>query len=520
VQRQWPYAFDYFDNAVKIPELARRLYSELGKRRGDFPDPFATGSSNSFFAWLNEAVDSEQESNRRITRLWYEIYKSRPDVQSTYPDVFGADRDAFLEWILSSGRYEHPIDKALVPHRYSDLLPLDLNGAEKHLPLGVNVVGYVSSEKGTGEGARCSIRALKAIGIPFVVNNILDPGSAGVDGSVRNFSHENPFSINLLHVNSDQVPFVAKQKGAQFFRGRYNIGYWTWELSEFPAEWHSSFSYFDELWVPTNFVLDAVSRVSPVPVLRMPLALPFESIAGQKLPRKHFGLPEDEFIFLFIFDFHSFLERKNPSGLIEAFKRAFSNKDDTLLVLKTSHSSTYPQQLRKLHHAARGANCTIFDKVLPRDEVNELMRNCDCYISLHRSEGFGSTAAEAMSMGKPVIATGYSGNMDFMNHENSFLVKYRLVEIQEDHGPYRKGMQWADPDIDHAARLMRLVYENRNVAAETGEKASHDMRRYLSAKSVGKLVRERLLNIASDGKFHMSPDKFVLFSNKRIERPT
>jgi glycosyltransferase involved in cell wall biosynthesis len=517
VVRRWPYAFDYFDNGARIPELARRLYFELGENRKRFPDPFVTRSSKSFLAWLNEAVDSEEHPQRRITRLWHEIYERRPDVQVVYPDILGADRDAFLEWILNRGRHEHQVDRAFVLCRYSSLPTLDFQGSKNGLPFGVNLAGYMSSEKGTGEGARCSVRALRAAGIPFVVNNIIDPDSVNIVDMIKDFSEDHPYAVNLIHVNADQVPSVVRQWGAQTLRGRHNVGYWTWELSEFPEEWYSSFSYYDEIWVPSKFVLDAISRASPIPVLRMPLALPFDSITAENLPRERLGLPKDKFIFLFVFDCHSFTERKNPLGLIEAFKRAFSSRADAWLVIKTSHSSDYPEQLYKLRRASRGTQCKIIDAVLTHKEVLGLIGNCDCYASLHRSEGFGSTPAEAMSMGKPVIATGYSGNLDFMNPANSFLVKYRLVEIQEDHGPYRKGMQWAEPDVDHAAELMRFVYENRDIAAGIGKKASQDMLEYFSATTVGRLMRQRLLAIAAEGKISASTDEFVRLSMRDTE---
>jgi glycosyltransferase involved in cell wall biosynthesis len=149
-----------------------------------------------------------------------------------------------------------------------------------------------------------------------------------------------------------------------------------------------------------------------------------------------------------------------------------------------------------MQRASKRTNVQIMDTVVSRDEVHALYHLCDCYVSLHRSEGFGFTPAEAMSAGKPVIATGYGGNVDFMTPDNSYIVKHKLIEIDRDHGPYRRGWIWADPDLDHAAQLMRRVYENREEARAIGRKAREDVRRLLRPRVVGDLIRRRLLRIA------------------------
>ena len=145
-----------------------------------------------------------------------------------------------------------------------------------------------------------------------------------------------------------------------------------------------------------------------------------------------------------------------------------------------------------MREAARGANVRILDEVMRRDEVDQLMADCNAYVSLHRSEGFGLTLAEAMTHGKPVIATGHGGNTDFMTADNSYLVPYRLVELARDVGPYRKDWHWAEPDVDHAAALMRHVYERRDLAREVGERGRLDVERQLDPGRVGRLIRERL----------------------------
>ena len=467
--RQWPYAFGCFSNGMTIPDVARVMYRALGQDCGRFGDPFSAEGPHTFFTWLQESVDGEREPGRAITRLWYEIYLGRPDLQRAYPDVLGRDREDFLMMVASAK------------------------------VLGVNVAGYFESEKGVGEAARASVRALKAVPIPHVLNNVTDSGSWNRERSSSNYGDANPHPVNLLHVNADQVPMVASQLGDAYFRGRYNIGYWFWELSHFPEEWSSSFEYFDEVWVGSNFVLDAISRVSPIPVVRMPLALRERADKVGRGDRSHLGLSAESFVFVFMFDFHSFIARKNPLGLIEAFKMAFSDEDDVWLILKSAHSGTNAADFEAVKAAATGAKIKLVDTVLSEGETTALLSMCDCYVSLHRSEGFGLPIAEAMSLGKPVIVTAYSGNMDFTTPSNSLLVKYRLVELDLDYGPYKKGSFWADPNLDHAAELMRYAYENRDASNAVGRRAREDVLQLFHPRVVGRHMHDRLQRVVSLG---------------------
>lgn len=361
-------------------------------------------------------------------------------------------------------------------------------------PFGVNAAGYFKAATGTGEAARSAVRLLRAAAIPCVLNNVIGPGSTFEDAD-REFTDENPYAINLIYVNPDQAANFAWDKGEVYFRGHYNIGVWNWELPDFPREWLQRFRYYDEIWVASDFVAGALSRVSPVPILKMPYAIDPQPARRHNVELSHFGLSTDGFLFLFVFDFHSIFERKNPLGLIEAFRRAFGGDRDAALVIKSSHADD--GALRKMRDAAQGANVKIVNAPLSREKMNALYSLCDCYVSLHRSEGFGLTPAEAMCMAKPVIATAYGGNTDFMTSDNSYLVKYQLVEIDRDYGPYRRGWLWAEPDLDHAARLMRHVYENRREARSVGRKARQDIVRLLHPNIVGDLVKQRLLAIAS-----------------------
>jgi glycosyltransferase involved in cell wall biosynthesis len=371
----------------------------------------------------------------------------------------------------------------------------DASGAAfSSLLFGVNVAGYVASEKGVGEAIRSTVRALDAEGIPHVINPVTDSRSRNIDNRYSDLREDNPYGVNLVHVNAELVPAFLALRGPEYFRDRYNIGCWTWELSQFPEEWLRSFEPFNEIWTPSTFVADSVARLSPIPVVRVPYSLDLRSNRrGGDVSRL---MPPGWFVFFFAFDFDSVFERKNPLGIVRAFRRAFSPKDRILLIVKSSHAELCPDEWRLLQAAAEDVNIRILDAVLSRPELDALMMRCDCYVSLHRSEGFGFTMAEAMSFGKPVIATAYSANMDFMTPANSFLVRYRPAQIDRDHGPYRKGWTWADPDLEHAAELMRLVYEDQDMARGIGERARTDVSEALHPAAVGRLIQERLVRIA------------------------
>jgi glycosyltransferase involved in cell wall biosynthesis len=227
-------------------------------------------------------------------------------------------------------------------------------------------------------------------------------------------------------------------------------------------------------------------------------AVPYSIVLPQALPANSpelVGFPKNKFVFLFIFDLASYAARKNPRGVIRAFQKAFRRDDEALLILKCAHSASDPVGLREMQDAARDANILITDAVLGRAQVGALLDAADCYVSLHRAEGFGLTMAEAMLRGKPVIATGYSGNLDFMNAENSYLVNYQLTPIGQPYGPYQKDFVWAAPDIEHAAELMRYVFENRDAARAIGKRAQKDVCEALSPGTIGRKMEAYLRSV-------------------------
>jgi glycosyltransferase involved in cell wall biosynthesis len=183
-------------------------------------------------------------------------------------------------------------------------------------------------------------------------------------------------------------------------------------------------------------------------------------------------------------------------GLIRAFKQAFGDHKNVLLLIKSMHADS-EAVLQQLRTEIQTANVRIFNDVLPRQAAHSLMQISDCYVSLHRSEGFGLTLSEAMMCGKPVIATGYSGNIDFMTEDNSFLVPYRLIEIERDHGPYKKGCVWADPDLNRASEFMLQVFEDRAGTREVAQRGRAHVAAKLHPRVIAESVARKLNSLST-----------------------
>jgi glycosyltransferase involved in cell wall biosynthesis len=364
---------------------------------------------------------------------------------------------------------------------------------------GINLVGHPYGALGMGEHIRKSAGAFAAAQVPFVVVNTFDQVGPHGDMFIE-FPHhdlvrrESPYPVSLFHLNADEMKLAAAHLGEQFFSGRYNIGYWAWELARFPDAWCSAFAFFDEIWAPSRFIQQAVAEKAPCPVVHMPLAVDFP--AGARLPRSHFGLPDDRFLFLFYFDFTSYVARKNPFGPLAAFRKAFPRAAGarTSLVIKLNGMAHKPADHRRFIDELGDTHddVILIDQVMTDQEVKSLVQNCDAFVSLHRSEGFGRGLAEGMYFGKPVIGTAYSGNLDYMNPDNACLVDALLVPVREGEYPFPEGQLWADPDIDQAAHYMRRLVDEPAWARAIGARAAAYMRTQHGFAAIGARYRRRL----------------------------
>lgn len=361
---------------------------------------------------------------------------------------------------------------------------------------GVNLSGPLRSVTGLGQGARSVARVLQAAGVPCVLDNWTGEWTAWSEHSDDRYDLRQPYAVNVIHANADELEGYVRLRGEARLAGRYNVGIWNWELSTFPERWKRQFAHLQEVWTPSRFTRDSIASASPIPVHVMPYAVEAPPDLPGHVTRALFGLPARAFCFLFAFDLWSYAERKNPLAVVRAFRQAFGDRRDVHLAVKCLHAHDRPRDMGAVMAALDGApNVSLILSTLSGAEMRGLVAQCDAFVSLHRSEGFGLPLAEAMLAGKPVIATAYSGNVDFMTPDNSLLVDYRLVPIERDHGPYRRGAEWADPDPEHAARSMQMLVDDRDLSRRLGERARRDIERDLSVEAVGRRMRERLLAI-------------------------
>lgn len=364
---------------------------------------------------------------------------------------------------------------------------------------GVNIFAYFRGQFGLGESARLYARALIDAGYPVALQDIaIDvPHGFGDRTLESHIGVAAPHRINLLFVNPDYLAeaFAGIEKAKM--EGRYVIACWFWELERIPEQWLWALDKVDEIMVASAFIEQAFSGVTDKPILRVPI--PLMEVADSGLSREQFGLPSDGFIFLNTFDFNSWLARKNPLAVIKAFRHAFpAHRKDVFLLIKSSNGHRYPEGLHRLLTAA-AVDRRIFvrDGIIDRRHMRALHRCSDAYVSLHRAEGFGLGMAEAMALGKPVVATAWSGNLEFMTPENSCLVDYRLVPVGRDEYLHGENLQWAQADVDHAAGLMKRVADEPGFAGKIGSRAAADVGFMLSPSAAAEKMTERLNLVAA-----------------------
>lgn len=332
-------------------------------------------------------------------------------------------------------------------------------------PFGVNLFGYLDTESGIGEVARCFVRMLEAEGVPLAPINIPQGWLRREDRTLAREAASTPFPLNLFFINADQLP-VALSHRRSLLHGRRSVGYWFWELEEFPERFEGALRLVDEVWVGSSFCQRSIGARSAKPVIRIPPKLSIEPRLASE--RSQLGLRDDDFVFLFVFDAASLVRRKNPGAAISAFRRAFPRPGRELLLLKTANATT--AQVRALQRLARGSRIIVLNGYSSREDLLALHAAADVCVSLHRSEGLGLTLLEAMAFAKPVIATAYGGCEDFLRPDAAMLVPYRRKTIGRSVGPYPAGAIWAEPDVGFAAAKMQLLAADRELGQRVGSR--------------------------------------------------
>jgi glycosyltransferase involved in cell wall biosynthesis len=365
----------------------------------------------------------------------------------------------------------------------------------------VELVGYLGSAVGVGEGARRYLEALRRVGVPVLAHDVPLPGRdpARSPAPPGDPPSEDSIGFNLLCLNPEQmVPFIDSPD-APPQASRRTVGIWSWEVDIVPAGWVEAAHRVDELWTYSGFAARLIGSAVGRRVRSFPP--PLASNAARTVPSDP-GVGElpDGFRVLCMVDFLSTLERKNPIGAIEAFKQAFRPGEGPCLIVKTINGAHRPEPLAAVTDAASGRHdVVIIDRAISGSQRDALIAATDCFLSLHRSEGLGLPLAEAMVSGKPVIATGYGGNLEFMDERNSYLVDWRTTAVGAGVEHYPQGACWAEPNIDHAAALLRSVYKDQAGAAERAARGRRSAIEKLAPEVIGNRIKKRLTQLDPSG---------------------
>lgn len=393
------------------------------------------------------------------------LHACRADLRDGFDLSIKSGREDFAGWCSGFLAAEYggtPAGRAMWPP----------DAAPEPVRASLALTGYWTGKTGVGEHLRGTAAALRQAGCDdFVVVDCPSGRMQRADGTPLPDGTPLRVRCNIVHMNAETALEDWSRMRALRLDAERTVGWWAWELESLPARWLMSFSYFDELWAISAFTAQALRRpgLRPVRVVPQSVALPGRFTAA---PRASFGLQDGETVFLFMFDPHSFVTRKNPEGVVRAFEQAFPAGDEPVrLVIKTHHGADFPDMLATLRALSGDPRVEVRDGYISRDELLGLVAAADAFVSLHRSEGFGRGPAEAMLLGKPVILTDYSGTQDFADADVALLVPCRLVPVAPDEYIGVEGQRWAEPDVAAAAAHMRWVLHNPDAARALGLRA-------------------------------------------------
>ena len=505
------------------------LYLRSPKLQSRFPHGLLPVGQKRFVKWLlREGRAKHNLSAAEILWFLHETAEQVPQMvlktwlinlawQKQFPaGPTSAGKEEFLAWL----RREFPgyaafasktaLDAAVPVAEEMLLHPVTNSAASsghRPVPRGVNILSHFSYPSGIQQAALFAKRALETAEFRVSCRDVSAFPCFDVEDRAPFLGLE-VFPVTIINVSPQPYFSVAYERGGLLRRpGVYRIAYWAWELDAIPEEWVELTPLLDCIWAPTQFVADAFRKRMPLPVHEVLPGVELSEI--EPVAKGDFDIPAANYVFLFMFDMCSQMVRKNPLAVIDAFRAAFGRNEKATLVIKVSRGRSHPEAFAQLEEAARVAGVIIIDEVFSRARAYGLSQMCDCFVSLHRAEGFGLCLAEAMLMGKPVIATNYSGNLAFMHPGNSFLVDYELTEVAADNPIYKRRNHWAEPSVEHAASHMRYCFDHRAEAAALGEKGRADVEQKLSLKAAGQRMADQLARVSAFADAEIRPDRIT-----------
>lgn len=540
---QESYAYERFLDGRKISNILRRTYREfVSPHPGDFESLFTLNVE-----FFNARTTAFREfAGLKITKVYDYLWRSRADLRSTYNlHQFGgqcrflAGSKAFLakeippelimdvprealetcdmaehfpfpitaEAILGVFRpvfvakhYLHALlhGKERARTRLQRRLDRMITGPDRPFPSstelkhGVALFGFFRAETGVGEVARRCADVLSHAPEPFSAH-LLAAGPVYRE-NLKFEAMETPwnsFNRAVICANADTIVNLDRLVPEAALAGRQTIGYWNWELPVFPAAYAPAFWRVDEIWTPSMFSCRAIGAATKKPVHVLPIAVP-DDLIDKSSARHQLGFDLSDFIVLTIFDLNSHLARKNPIAAVRAFADAFASKREShpRMVVKLHGAGGRGAEFRELLELCARAGIAVIDDVYDQSKIRLLQASADAFVSLHRSEGYGLNIAECMSLGKPVVVTAFSGNMDFTDDTNSYLIPWKMRQVAPDEYPYGAGQWWSEPDHDAAVSALRSVAEQSTLAAQRGAQARTAILAHCSVAAVsGKISR-------------------------------
>jgi glycosyltransferase involved in cell wall biosynthesis len=460
------YAYGRFTSGTTIPKVVRKMFRDRHVLWA--ANPFATYES---YLHAPTPYQSAGSSSAIVTNLMRYVYEQDPVLQHSFDLSQRSGVHGFTHWFLNCGdryleddRLIEPIAERWGRHFDTDLRPPPARRSADEED--INVVGYLRLALGLGEAGRLTLRSLdraglRARGLETSLNSASKRSDQSCDHLIEPVANGR---FQVFVINCDQLSQVMDHVKPALRPDAYRIIVPFWELSNLPNSWVPALDAVDEVWAPSRFVQMTIAKKTDKPVLHMPLMLDFEK--PPHIKRSELGLPSASFLFFFSFDYFSFLDRKNPMAIVQAFKLAFRTgrcDRSVRLVLKTMNAEVFPEPGRALREMSQNdPDIILVEGALTRKQTLGLIGACDAVVTLHRSEGLGLLVAEAMVLGKPVIATDYSATTELVTHDIGWPVDYQLVPVREASYPFHEGQVWADPDIEHAAWQMRRVVEDRS----------------------------------------------------------
>ncbi len=505
-QRSYGYARTP-DGIELTRELRRFLRAVITRSLDTAPPPDAFDQPAAFRDWLLD--DFARIGAVAISRAEYAHWFARDDLRAAFPQPTGGHIEQFSNWLNAknptaelTGEQVRPQVKGESKHRNRG------SSSIRDLATSWSILGFFESELGVGEAGRRLARAVQTIGVPTTT----------VDMSELTLSRRQHYARTrgewagevarnvIVCANADMLPSISQRYKLRT-KTQKLVGLWFWELSDFPDRFDSAFRAVDEVWVASEFTQNAIAKKTHKPVRIVPLPVP-RFPTNPLHDRKALGLPEDKKIFLVSFDFASALMRKNPQAAIKAYRQAFEPNDNALLLIKTINGHRWTLELeRLLIEAADRPDIVVQDGYLSCAKMISLIANVDCLVSLHRSEGYGIHLADAMALGTSTIATGYSGNMTFMDESTSLLVGYDLCEVGDDAAPYQPGATWANPHIDAAIGAMRHVVDQPERTKAMELRAQKHIQKAQSLSAAWDAMSPTLLPfLVPDGRKHVTCD--------------